>query len=205
MHAPGGEEYFDNHRRRYELPIVSPFNDETNELRPRLKKLAGRNTKAAQSTSISPFSIEIQQAPLLAGFRMPTMAINEGKTDPQDHLDAFNNQMDLFQVTTLARCRCFVVTLSRIAKKWIHQVEPKTVVSWGQLSAMFMHQFQGAHKYTTPLSHLASIQQGPNEKLKAYIKHFSDKLVTIHNPQENGVMMAVISGVRPDTLVWDKL
>ena len=27
----------------------------------------------------------------------------------------------------------------------------------------------------------------------------------IHNPQENEVMMAAISGVRPDTLFWDKL
>ena len=27
----------------------------------------------------------------------------------------------------------------------------------------------------------------------------------IHNPQENGVMMAAISGVQPDTPLWDKL
>ena len=59
---------------------------------------------------------------------------------------------------------------------------------------MFMRQFQGARKYVTPLSHLASIKQGPNETLKAYIKHFNDELTTIHNPQENRVMMAAISG-----------
>ena len=72
---------------------------------------------------------------------MPTMATYEGKTDPQDHLDAFNDQMDMFLVTALAHCRCFAVTLSGTTKKWIHQIELETVVSWGQLSAMFMHQF----------------------------------------------------------------
>ena len=69
---------------------------------------------------------------------------------------------------------------------------------------MFMCQFQGARKYPTPPSRLASIKQGPNEMLKAYIKRFNDEPTTIHNPQENGVMMVAISGVRPDTPFWDK-
>ena len=72
---------------------------------------------------------------------MPTMATYEGKTDPQDYLDAFNDQMDLLQVTKLARCECFVVMLSGTTKKWICQVKLETAVSWGQLSAIFMHQF----------------------------------------------------------------
>ena len=129
-------------RRRLEEAVFSLVNDEINELRVRVEKLAARNTKAAQSTSTSPFSLEIQQAPLPVGFKMPTMATYEGKTDPLDHLEAFNDKMDLLQVTMLAHCRCFVVTLSGIAKKkWNRQVEPETIISWGQLSAMFMHQF----------------------------------------------------------------
>ena len=83
-------------RRREDLPIVFPINDEINELKARLEKLAARNVEVAPSTSTSPFSIEIQQAPLLARFKMPIMVTYEGKTDPQDHLDAFNDQMDLF-------------------------------------------------------------------------------------------------------------
>ena len=126
------------------------------------------------------------------------MAAYEGKTEPLDYLDTFNDQMDLLQVTLLARCPCFTVTLSRTTKKWICQIEPETIIFWGQLSAMFMRQFQGARKYATPLSHLASFKQGPNETLKAYIKCFNEELITIHNPQENGVMMAIISEVRPD-------
>ena len=70
---------------------------------------------------------------------------------------------------------------------------------------MFMHQFQGARKYVIPISHLVSIKQGLNETVKSYIKCFNDELATIHKPQENGVMMAAISGVQPDTPFWDKL
>ena len=57
-----------------------------------------------------------------------------------------------------------------------------------------MRQFQGARKYATLLSRLASIKQGSNETLKAYVKCFNEELVTIHNPQENGVSMAAING-----------
>ena len=70
---------------------------------------------------------------------------------------------------------------------------------------MFMRQFQGAHKYATPLSCFSNIKQGPNETLKAYIKRFNDELTTIHNPKKNGVMMVAMSGVRPKTPFWDKL
>ena len=169
-------------RRREDLSIVSPINDEINKLRARLKKLVARNTEAALLTITSPFSAKIQQAPLPTGFRMPTMATYEGKTDPQDHLDTFNDQMNLLQVTTLSHYKCFAVTMSGIAKKWVWQIESETVVFWGQLSVMFMCQFQGACKYATSLSRLANIKQGPNKTLKSYIKHFNDELTTIHNP-----------------------
>ena len=99
-------------RRRPEEAVSSPVNDEINKLRAQLEKLAIRNNEAAQFTSTSPFSVEIQQALLPVGFRMPTMAMYEGKTDPLDHLDVLNDQMDLLQVTMLARCRCFAVRLS---------------------------------------------------------------------------------------------
>ena len=68
-----------------------------------------------------------------------------------------------------------------------------------------MRQFLGATKYVTPLSQLASIKQGPNETLKAYVRHFNKELATIHNPQENGILMVAISRVRPETPFWDKL
>ena len=109
-------------RRRQEEVVVSPVNDEINELRARLEKLGAKNTEAMQSTSTSLFSVEIQQAPLPIDFRMPTIAAYKGKANPLDHLDAFNDQMDLLQVTLLARYRCFVVTLSGTAKKWIRQI-----------------------------------------------------------------------------------
>ena len=41
--------------------------------------------------------------------------------------------------------------------------------------------------------------------LKAYVKCFNEELATIHNLQENEILMAAISGVRLETPFWDKL
>ena len=46
-------------KRREDLQVVYPINDEINELKARLKTLAARNTEATQSTSTSSSSAEI--------------------------------------------------------------------------------------------------------------------------------------------------
>ena len=82
-------------KRKDNPSSFSPLNDEINKLRERLEKLGTKNIEAAPTATTSPFSVGIQQVPLLAGLRMPTMETYKGKTDPQDYLDAFNDQMNL--------------------------------------------------------------------------------------------------------------
>ena len=71
----------------------------------------------AQWNGESPFSEEIRVASLPQGFKMPTITPYEGKTDPQEHVDNFNDQMDLLLVPKLAHCHAFAVTLTKITKK----------------------------------------------------------------------------------------
>ena len=82
-------------RRRDEVPVVSPINDEISELRARLEKFAARNTEAGQSTSTSSFSLEIQPAPLPTGFRMSTMATYEVKTDQVFHSHTVGDSQEM--------------------------------------------------------------------------------------------------------------
>ena len=81
--------------KKNDVPTFSPMHDEINELKKRLDKLAAKSSETMPSTTSSPFSLEIQQASLPVSFCMPTMTTYKGKTDRQDHFDAFNDQMDL--------------------------------------------------------------------------------------------------------------
>ena len=115
--------------KKNDLQTFSSIHDEINELKKRLDKLAAKSSEVTPSITSSLFSLEIQLAPLPASFRMSTMTTYEEKTDPQDYLNVFNNQMDLRQVSSRARCRCFAATLTATAKKWLRQIELETVAS----------------------------------------------------------------------------
>ena len=77
----------------------------------------------------SPFNLEIQEARLLEGFKHPTIKSYKGKSDPQDHLDHFNDLMELHLVSELAKCRVFTVTLTVGAKKWFKAIPAGTISS----------------------------------------------------------------------------
>ena len=71
----------------------------------------------------SPFNKEIREAPLPEGFKLLNIKVYKGKVDLQDHLDHFNDLMELHMVSDLAKCRVFVVTLSNGAKKMVHIID----------------------------------------------------------------------------------
>ena len=77
-------------------PRERPYNPNLlNEIQQTINELAAREEVAGYARRESPFSIIIQRAPLPSGFRMPDIRPYEGRTDPQDHLLAFEDQMDL--------------------------------------------------------------------------------------------------------------
>ena len=70
----------------------------------------------------SSFNQEIREARLLKGFKLPAIKVYEGKSDPQEHLDHFNNLMELHLVSKMTKCGVFAVTLIGGAKKWLKVV-----------------------------------------------------------------------------------
>ena len=84
----------------------------------------------------------MKDALLPAGFKLPTMMPYERKTYLQEHLDHFNNLMELHHVLDLEKCRCFAVTLTKGAKKWFMTLEPGSTSTWSQLTTTFVRQYQ---------------------------------------------------------------
>ena len=68
----------------------------------------------------SPFNLEIREARLSKGFKLPAIKAYEGKSDSQDHLDHFNNLMELH----------FVITLIVGAQKWFRVIPTGMISSW---------------------------------------------------------------------------
>ena len=77
----------------------------------------------------SPFCREIGEELLLEGFKLPSIKAYEGKADPQDHLDYFNDLMELHMVLNNSKCRVFIVTLSNGANKLFRSMTPGSVTN----------------------------------------------------------------------------
>ena len=59
-----------------------------------------------------PFSQEIREAKLLEGFMLSTIKASEGKSNTQDHLDHYNDLIELHLLSKMAKCRVFAVSLT---------------------------------------------------------------------------------------------
>ena len=98
-------------------------------MREALDVLNKRENELAAEYHNSPFSRDIRDAPLPAGFKLPTIMPYKGKTDPQKHLNHFNDLMELHQVLDLAKCGCFTVTLTKGANKWFRTLESGLILA----------------------------------------------------------------------------
>ena len=78
----------------------------------------------------SPFNWEIHKAKLSKRFKLLNIKAYEGKSYLQDHLDHFNDLMELHLVFEVAKCRVFTITLTKKAKKWLKAMASELITSW---------------------------------------------------------------------------
>ena len=105
-----------------------------------------------------------------------TIKAYEEKSNPQDHLDHFNDLLELYLVFELAKCRIFAVTLPTGANKWFRAIPVGLISSWQQLSTSFLQHFQATRKCIVPLAHLGNVKQKKGKTLKSYINRFNEML-----------------------------
>lgn len=85
---------------------------------------------------VAPFIDEIMSAPIPPHVKVPTMKYH-GTSHPDDHLLAFDSQMDLYNAFGAVRCWLFPITLQGAPAKWYRQYRENTIYSWKQFSYEF--------------------------------------------------------------------
>lgn len=115
---------------------------------------------ANDNERVAPFSDSIMATKIPSHVKVPTMKYL-GLTNPDDHLMAFDIQMDLYDASGAVRCRLFPITLQRDASKWYRQYRERTIYSWKQFSYEFSAQFCIRKDPTFDYTVVANIKQGP--------------------------------------------
>ena len=65
------------------------------DLRPAIMAIKENDVDLIAAATRSPFNLEIRVARLPKGFKLPVIKAYEGRSNPQDHLDHFNELIEL--------------------------------------------------------------------------------------------------------------
>ena len=141
----------------------------------------------------------------MEGFKLLTIKAYDGKFEPQDQINHFNDLMKLHLVSELAKHRVFAITLTEGAKKWFRSIPTGSVTSWQQLSTLFLQHFQANKKTAIPLAHFSNVKKKKGETLKSYINHFNEMSNFVTWSSDAGILVHLTNGMLPETLFWDEL
>ena len=159
-----------------------------------VKVLALVSMDALVQQTESPFTIEELHFPLPTKFRIPHIEDFDGLKDPIDHLNTYNNQMELHGYQDPMRCRAFAITLKGSALAWFNRLPPATVFFFKELSIAFMSHFLGARTYWKPSNQQLTVKQGPQENLRSYVQRFNSESLRVDILDEKFAITAFIAG-----------
>lgn len=124
---------------------------------------------------------------------------------PSGHLNAFNYLMELHQVSSFAKCRCLVVTLTKWAKKWFRGLPLGFIESWKQLVTSFLQNFQANRRFSMPLNYLSNIRQERAKTLKSYLEKFNREWGKVVNAPRESIWTLLMVRVNLQTEFWREL
>ncbi|XP_071933287.1 uncharacterized protein [Coffea arabica] len=148
----------------------------------------------------SPFVPDIENYPLPAKFKIPSMKPYDATTDPEDHLFAFLTQMRLQTAADAVRCKTFSMFLEGKARQWFQGLPPRSIKSFAQLARLFAAQFVSSRAFSKSMAHLMTIQQRSEESLREYMVRFNNESLQVRDRDDKVVMAAFINGLRKQKL-----
>ncbi|XP_027103047.2 uncharacterized protein [Coffea arabica] len=148
----------------------------------------------------SPFVPDIEDYPLPAKFKIPSMKSYDATTDPEDRLFAFLTQMRLQTAANAVRCKTFPMFLEGKARQWFQGLPPRSIRSFVQLARLFAAQFVSSQAFSKSTAHLMTIQQRPEESLREYMVRFNNESLQVRDRDDKVVMAAFINGLRKQKL-----
>lgn len=118
--------------------------------------------------SATPFSLEIETTPLLAGFHQPKFTLYDEKTDPYMHVSHFRQVMAGHRWNDALMCLIFPSSLGELSLKWFERLPEGSIERWHQLAEAFVTRFKTNTKTPKEVDHLLSVKMEPSDTLKAY-------------------------------------
>ena len=106
----------------------------------------------------SPFSDEIERAPMPSRFTRPSFNSYDGKTDPVEHVSHYIHMMSLHAHNDALMCKVFPSSLGSTALRWFNGLRKGSIRSFAELIQEFGSRFVTCSRVQQPVDALLYIK-----------------------------------------------
>ncbi|XP_075636473.1 uncharacterized protein LOC142608661 [Castanea sativa] len=129
-------------------------------------------SRALRQATWSPFSRDIESAPMPSQFARPPFNSYTGKTDPVEHVSHYIQMMSLQSHNDALMCKVFPSSLRLTALRWFNGLKKGSVHSFLKLIQEFGVWFMTCSQVPQPVDTLLSMKMGAGETLRNYASRY---------------------------------
>nr|XP_023879181.1 uncharacterized protein LOC111991623 [Quercus suber] len=120
----------------------------------------------------SPFSADIERAPMPDRFVRPPFNSYDGKTDPVEHVSHYIQMMSLHSHNDVLMCKVFPSSLASTALRWFNGLRKGSIHNFAELIQEFSVWFITCSRVPQPMDALLSMKMGVGETLRSYASRY---------------------------------
>ncbi|XP_023923566.1 uncharacterized protein LOC112034969 [Quercus suber] len=129
-------------------------------------------SRALRRAVRSPFSADIERAPMPDRFTRPPFSSYDEKTDPVEHVSHYIQMMSLHSHNDALMCKVFSSSLGPTALRWFNRLRKGFVHSFAELIQEFGIRFVMCSRVPQPVDTLLSMKMRIGETLRSYASRY---------------------------------
>ena len=127
---------------------------------------------ALRRAARSPFSDEIERAPMPSRFTRPPFNSYDGKMNPMEHVSHYIHMMSLHAHNDTLVCKVFPSSLGSMALRWFNGLRKGSIRNFAELIQEFGSRFVTCSRVLQPVDALLSVKMRVGETLRSYANRY---------------------------------
>ncbi|XP_020211736.1 uncharacterized protein LOC109796476 [Cajanus cajan] len=148
-----------------------------------------------------PFVDGIMEVPLPPAWKPLNIERYDGTSDPDEHIDAYITQINLYTNEDAIMCRVFPTSLKGAALSWYTQLPPRSVDNFNTLVRLFSAQYATSRPHHITSAALSNLRQQDDESLRHFMERFANVSVKIRNLNPEVALHSMLMALKPGPFV----